>query len=118
MKEKRIHERIPISASVYCRTYIDLHGEQQTYEVPVKLDILNLSVGGILVRSETFIEIDRVLHYTFYLEEVPYIIMSRVKWSAEIIGGYVYGLEFLMIPNMMHRHLHEFVKRQIQYTRC
>ncbi len=116
MKEQRIHERIPMSMTICCRTYVDHRGEDQPFEEPLKFDVVNLSVGGILVKSRDYIEPEKVLHYTFYLEEIAYVIMSRIRWVEEIAGGYIYGLEFLVTPNMMYRHLREFVKKQSHYS--
>lgn len=111
MRDQRVHERIDCQNEFTCRSYFNTSGEQIYFEEPVVLEVLNLSVGGVLVRSAKRLELDMVLQYTFYLEMVPYIIMSRIKWYEQIAGGYIYGLEFLTIPNMMHRHLHEFTQR-------
>lgn len=114
MRNHRIHERIDCQNEFTCRSYFNLSGEQIFFEMPVLLEVLNLSVGGVLVRSAQRLELDMVLQYTFYLEMIPYIIMSRIKWYEQVAGGYIYGLEFLTIPNMMHRHLHEYTHRSKQ----
>ena len=111
MKEARIHDRVRCHLEFSCRSYFDTAGNQIYFDVPAVFEVLNLSVGGVLAKSTFKVEKDMVLHYTFYLEDMPYIIMSRVRWSEEVVDGYAYGLEFLTIPNMLHRHLHEYTTR-------
>lgn len=113
LRDNRIHERINCRADFTCRSYYNTAGEQIYFEKPVSFEIINLSVGGVLAMSNSALEEDMVLQYTFYLEDVPYVIMSRIKWQEKIAGGYMYGLEFLTTSNMLHRHLHEFTNRRI-----
>ncbi len=120
MKNQRIHERIPMSMSICCRTYVDHKGEDRPFEEPVSFDMVNLSVGGVLVKSKDYVEPEKILHYTLYLEDIAYVILSRIRWVDEIDEGYLYGLEFFVTPNMFYRHLRNFVKKtrplQLRFT--
>lgn len=112
MREQRIHERIPMSMSICCRAYVNHKGEYRALEEPVSFDVVNLSIGGILVKSKDYVEPEKILQYTFYLEGIPYVIMSRIRWVDEIQEGYLYGLEFFVTTSMLYRHLRTFVKDQ------
>ncbi len=111
MKEHRIHERVDYNFEIECRSYFNASGDQVFLEKPIYFKVLNLSVGGLLATSQMKIDEDVLIHYTFYLEDFPYIVMSRMRWVEEIVDGYVYGLEFVTISNMLHRHLHDYINR-------
>lgn len=113
MREQRVYDRIDFISSFDCRCYFNTNGEQLFFEEEISFETLNLSVGGLLVKSKTDLEETMVLQYTFYLECVPYIVLSRIRWKEITANGYFYGLEFLTIPNMLHRHLHDYVDRYI-----
>lgn len=108
MREHRIHERIGHHYEFTCRNYFNPFGEPKHFDEPLQFEVINLSVGGLLAKCYSVLPKDIVLQFTLYLEDIPYVVMSRIRWQEEIIDGYVYGLEFLTIPNMLHRHLHKY----------
>ena len=75
------------------------------------IEIENLSMGGLLARSNLNLEQESILEYTLYLESIPYCIMSRVRWKKFEGDQYCYGMEFLTISNMLYRHLKAYTKR-------
>jgi len=107
--EKRIHERKECSLDFNCQTYFTPDGIQEYFKESVLFEVLNISQGGLFVRSEVFLKLDSILWYTFYLEKIPYVVLSRVRWVKKENDRYLYGLEFLSTSNMLYRHLKHFV---------
>lgn len=111
MNENRLYERIPCRMEFDCKNYYSPTGESCGLDCRVKFDIVNLSMGGLSARSHANLEQDAILEYTFYLESIPYSVMSRIRWKKCEADYYCYGMEFLTISNMLHRHLKAYTQR-------
>lgn len=111
VSENRIYDRIEYHMEFGCKNYYSPRGEACDLNNHVKFEIENLSMGGLLARSNVNLEHDSILEYTFYLESIPYCVMSRVRWKKCEADQYCYGMEFLTISNMLYRHLKAFTQR-------
>lgn len=114
MQENRFHERVQCHLQFSCKHYYKQTGETVNLGECQDFVVENLSVGGLMARSGLDLPMDAIVEYTLYLESVPYVIMSQVKWKAEINAQhFAYGMAFLTISNMMYRHLKAFTSQQV-----
>lgn len=111
MGNNRFYERVDCRVSFECKFYYDPQGHLLNFRESVDFEVYNVSVGGILAVSKQDVPMEAVLEYTFYLDQVPYVVMSRIKWKKAEGDGYQYGMEFLTISNMMYRHLKAYTSR-------
>lgn len=111
LKDNRFYERISCQLSFECKFYYDKSGQLSNFDNTVAFSVRNVSIGGVLAESMQDIPMDSVLEYTFYLDGVPYVVMSRVKWKVQSQEVYQYGMEFLTISNMLYRHLKAYTAR-------
>lgn len=116
MQENRFHERVPCHLQFGCKHFYMPSGELINLGECQDFVVENLSMGGLMARSGLSLPMDAIIEYTLYLESVPYVIMSQVKWKAEINAQhFAYGMAFLTISNMMYRHLKAFTTQQDFY---
>lgn len=113
MNNRRLHPRINYHVQFDCNQYFTPTGELHSLEVTTQFKVCDLSVGGMQATSLAWFEVDSVLQFTFYLEKIPYIILCRVRWASPLIDTWQYGLEFLSIPNMLHRHLTNLTNKNV-----
>lgn len=122
MNENRIYERVECKMDFGCKHYYTSKGEPFQMKEPIQFEISNLSIGGLMAKSNLNLEEDAILEYTFYLESIPYSVMSRVKWVKQDGESYCYGMEFLTISNMLYRHLKTFTQKgtflQMEGVQC
>lgn len=116
MQENRFHDRVPCHLQFGCKHYYKQTGEIISLGDCSDFIVENLSMGGLMARSQLELPMDAIIEYTLYLESVPYVVMSQVKWRTVLEGNqYAYGVAFLTISNMMYRHLKAFTSHQSFY---
>lgn len=109
MGEHRIHKRKPCDMSFECQNYFTEKGVPQHFQVADHFTVHNISQGGMLISGEKTLKKDMILWYTLYLECIPYVVLSRVRWVDEGAVPLRYGVEFLSPSNMLYRHIRNFV---------
>lgn len=116
MQENRFHERVPCHLQFSCKHYYNQMGQMMRLGDCSDFVVENLSVGGIMAKSAIDLPIDAIIEYTLYLESVPYVIMSQIKWRTQSKDNtYTYGMAFLTISNMMFRHLKAYTSQESFY---
>lgn len=111
MNERRIHTRVEYQLEFECRQYYDPAGVLKRFDMATVFTADNLSAGGLQIFSDLYMPEESVISFTLYLEQIPYVIMGRIRWVVEVSGGWRYGLEFLTIPNALYRHLRDVVRQ-------
>lgn len=111
MSDRRLHHRIPYVLSFDCNHYFDQNGVEHKLESSGHFSVDDISVGGMRAKCYAYFPEGCVLQFTLYLECIPYIILTRVRWSRPLDDIWSYGLEFLSIPNMLYRHLNDLMSR-------
>ena len=111
MTDKRKHKRIPYSMKLWCSTYHDPQGILQSFERPVFMDVFDMSVGGLGIICKHAFEENCILHFTLYLEEIPYKVMALVRWSGEDGNYRRLGTMFVGNNNDLQRHLSKYIDK-------
>ena len=109
MKETRVHERVPYRVKLWCYHYYTSVGEIVKFEEPIMMEVFDISLGGIGVVTKQQFPENATLEFTFYLESIPYQVMTQIKWLNTNGVFYRYGLEIIGHNNMLFRHLKNFV---------
>lgn len=79
-------------------------------QTPIMMEVFDLSLGGLGVVTKQEFPDNATLEFTFYLEKIPYQVMTQIKWTNTNHIFYRYGLEIIGHNNMLFRHLQQFVK--------
>lgn len=90
--DQRKYRRVPLGASVECRSGFEVyHGKAE-----------NVSVSGLLVRSEKQSDPDTTLHVKFLIPGTnpsESVIVQAEARVAHLVPGVFMGLEFTEIPD-------------------
>jgi len=112
MKENRTHYRKPYRVQLTCYRYYNEAGELLHFDHPKLFEVIDVSLGGLGIITKGEFPIDVTLEFTFYLEDIPYQVLSRIKWHTNHQFFNKYGLEIIGHNNMLFRHLQQFVLGQ------
>ena len=100
--EQRKNRRVPLGASVECRAGFEVyHGKAE-----------NISISGLLVRSERQSQPDELLQLKFMLPgDTPTdsVIVQATARVAHIVPGVFMGLEFTEIPEATQAAIEKYV---------
>jgi len=110
MTETRIHDRVRYRVKLWCYHYYTADGEIVRFEEPIMMEVFDVSLGGIGIITKTEFPQGATLEFTFYLEQIPYQVLTQVKWLNTNNIFCRYGLEIIGHNNMLFRHLQQFVK--------
>ncbi|MCH4889092.1 PilZ domain-containing protein [Acidaminobacter sp. JC074] len=110
MGESRVHERVPYRVKLWCYHYYNDLGERVNFETPVMMEAFDVSLGGLGIVTRLPLPKNSTLEFTFYLENIPYQVMTQIKWHNTNYVFHRYGLEIIGHNNMLFRHLQQFVK--------
>ena len=104
--EQRKNRRVPLGASVECRAGFEVyHGKAE-----------NISVSGLLVRSEKQSAPDETLQLKFMLPSSnpsDSVIVQATARVAHIVPGVFMGLEFTEIPPATQAAIEQYVEAQV-----
>jgi c-di-GMP-binding flagellar brake protein YcgR len=110
MKETRTHDRVPYRVKLWCYHYYTPVGEIVKFDEPIMMEVFDVSLGGIGVVTKSQFPDNATLEFTLYLEQIPYQVMTQLKWVSTNNVFFRYGLEIIGHNNMLFRHLQRFVK--------
>lgn len=110
MIESRVHTRVSYRVKLWCYYYYDVNGERLQFDTPISMEVFDVSLGGLGVVTRLPIPKNCTLEYTFYLEDIPYQVLTQVKWHTTNNIFHRYGMEIIGHNNMLFRHLQHFVK--------
>jgi len=110
MSNLRIHDRVPYRVKLWCYYYYNEIGERVSFESPVMMEAFDLSLGGIGIITRLPLPKQSTLEFTFYLEDIPYQVMTQIKWHTTNYVFHRYGLEIIGHNNMLFRHMQQYVK--------
>src|SRR5689334_19089861 len=104
--EQRKFKRVPLGASVECRSGFEVyHGKAE-----------NISVSGLLVRSDKQSAADDTLQLKFMLPgNTPSesVIVQATARVAHLVPGVFMGLEFTEIPPATQAAIEQYVEAQV-----
>lgn len=105
MIDNRVHARVDYRVLIRCVEYYDPEGILIRLDDFIQIDVFDVSLGGLGVIAKTKFLVNSILVFTLYLEGIPYSSMAQVRWknSNDFINRY--GIEFVGVSNMMHRHI-------------
>lgn len=109
MKENRTHYRKPYRVQLTCYRYYTENGELHHFDEPRLFEVIDVSLGGLGIISKSEFPTDVTLEFTFYLENIPYQVLTQIKWCVGNPFFNKYGLEIIGHNNMLFRHLQQFV---------
>lgn len=110
MRESRVHTRVNYRVKLWCYYYYGDNGERHKFEMPISMEVFDVSLGGVGVVTRLPFPKKSTLEFTFYLEDIPYQVLTQVKWHTTNNIFHRYGMEIIGHNNMLFRHLQHFVK--------
>lgn len=110
MNESRTHDRVNYRTKLWCYHYYDNKGNCLKLETPISMEVFDVSLGGIGVVTRLPMPKKSTLEFTLYLENIPYQVLTQVRWHVTNNLFHRYGMEIIGHNNMLFRHLQSFVR--------
>lgn len=117
MRELRVHSRIKYRIKIFCYRYYNTDGEIVKFQEPIDLEVFDISLGGLGIITKHEFKLNQTLEFTLYLEDVPYQVMTVIKWCNMNQIYYRYGLEIIGHNNMLFRHLKAFTEGEVMIVK-
>jgi len=112
MIERRKFTRIGYSNQIECSHYTKPCDGSVVVLKNNRMVMLNLSVGGIGIVTDTKLEKNGLLSFTFCLNKVSHTIESIVKWSDIKGEMYQYGIEFINMETGLLKKLQVIIDEE------
>lgn len=101
-REKRI-SRIGIIES------FNFHSTSQSVAInaPMEISLIDISIGGLGIKSSTYLEIDTTISVHIQLETDNYVVIGKVVWCRKEGNLYNCGLKLIYMPEELHEFLND-----------
>ena len=79
----------------------NFHSSQHNVVIntPVEISLIDLSVGGLGIKSNVELENDTTISINIQVDEMNYVVIGRVVWCTKEGNLYNCGLKLIYIPS-------------------
>jgi len=95
----------------------NFHSSQHNVVIntPVEISLIDLSVGGLGIKSNVVLENDTTISINIQVDEMNYVVIGRVVWCTKEGNLYNCGLKLIYIPSELRDYLDGSEDQQTKY---
>lgn len=82
---------------------------------PVEISLIDMSVGGIGIKSNVALENETTISINIQFEEMNYVVIGRVVWCKQEGNLFNCGLKLIYIPSDLKDYLEGNEDQQSKY---
>ena len=110
--ERRKYIRVFFSQDISCDTVLNPNTQEATkLQKPLSFTTTNISLGGISILSDIYIEESSILYFKIDIDSIWYDIAIKVIYCASGKDTYFIGGEFVSPTNNLIDHIKRLVTR-------
>lgn len=85
----------------------NFHSSSQSVVInaPMEISLIDISIGGLGIKSSTYLEIDTTLSIHIQLETDNFVVIGKVVWCRKENNLYTCGLKLIYMPEELHTFL-------------
>ncbi|MDH8677227.1 PilZ domain-containing protein [Fusibacter bizertensis] len=82
---------------------------------PLEISLVDISVGGLGIKSNIMLEEDTTLSIAIQHEDVNFVVIGRIVWCRREDQIYNCGLKLIYLPSELNELLEEVVEQENKY---
>ncbi|HAS73295.1 MAG TPA: hypothetical protein DCS67_04035 [Clostridiales bacterium UBA8960] len=109
-REKRI-EKLGVIES------FNFHASHQGVVInsPVEISLVDISIGGLGIKSNVKLENDTTLSIAIELEETNHVVIGKIVWCSKEDHYFNCGLKLIYMPPELHDFLEDAMENSNKY---